>query len=46
METGEVLYSDASAHRLPHAAQPADTLDTSPKIFVPNPTTAEKGVTP
>ena len=24
METGEVLYSDASAHRRPHAAQPSE----------------------
>jgi uncharacterized membrane protein len=46
METGEVLYSDASAHRLPHPAQPDDTRDTSPRIFVPNAPTAEKGVTP
>ena len=46
METGEVLYSDASAHRLPHPAQPDDTRDTSPRVFVPHPPTAEKGVTP
>ena len=46
METGEVLYSDASVHRGPHAAQPSTTRDASPGIFVPNPPTAEKGVTP
>jgi uncharacterized membrane protein len=26
LETGEVLYSDASVHRLPHAAQPAPAI--------------------
>jgi len=45
METGEVLYSDASAHRRPHPAQPDDTRDAEPQIFVRNPPTAEKGRT-
>jgi len=48
METGEVLYSDASVHRLPHPAQPspAGTQDARSKLFVPNRPTAAKGVTP
>ena len=28
IETGEVLVSDASAHRLPHPAQPSETIDS------------------
>lgn len=48
LETGEVLYSDATVHRLPHAAQPSlpGERDAAPKIFVENPPTATKGVTP
>lgn len=48
IETGEVLYSDASVHRLPHPAQPspARSRDARPEIFVQNPPTAVKGVTP
>jgi uncharacterized membrane protein len=46
METGEVLYSDASVHRHPHAAQPSRRRDTSPEIFIHNPPTAAKGVAP
>ncbi|MEO8698804.1 MAG: SRPBCC family protein [Kofleriaceae bacterium] len=42
IETGEVLYSDASAHRLPHPAQPSEDQPPEP-VFMPNPTTAEKG---
>jgi uncharacterized membrane protein len=45
LETGEVLLSDASAHKAPHAAQPDDHVDKKPLIFVPNQPTAQKGVT-
>jgi uncharacterized membrane protein len=44
METGEVLLSDASAHTKPHPAQPSNTVDKKPMVFIPNPPTAEKGV--
>lgn len=44
METGEVLYSDASEFRWPHAAQPAPEVMRRPQIFIPNPPTAQKGV--
>jgi uncharacterized membrane protein len=47
METGEVLRSDASVHRLPHPAQPPDTRIEPPRLpFTPHPPTAEKGVLP
>lgn len=46
METGEVLYSDATVHRGPHPAQPSVRRDASPQIFISNPPTAEKGVAP
>lgn len=51
METGEVLYSDASIHRGPHPAQPSPAgevrrAERSQLPFVPNPPTAAKGVTP
>lgn len=46
METGEVLYSDASETRRPHPAQPLETIERKPSLFVPNPPTATKGVTP
>jgi uncharacterized membrane protein len=51
METGEVLYSDASRHRRPHPAQPAQAAlpgkrDLAPTAFVQNPPTIKKGVTP
>jgi uncharacterized membrane protein len=47
LETGEVLYSDASTHHLPHPAQPSKIVPpyAVPKIFLENPPTAEKGVT-
>lgn len=45
IETGEVLMSDASQHVMKHPAQPSETRDREPKIFIPNPPTAEKGVT-
>ncbi|MBA3463161.1 MAG: SRPBCC family protein [Deltaproteobacteria bacterium] len=45
LETGEVLISDASAHKGPHPAQPDDHIEKRPMIFVPNEPTAEKGVT-
>jgi uncharacterized membrane protein len=50
LETGEVLFSDASAHRRPHpaqpspASQPGDNLTRQHMPFVPNPPTATKGV--
>ncbi|HEX4455972.1 MAG TPA: SRPBCC family protein [Kofleriaceae bacterium] len=46
LETGEVLYSDASQHVLPHAAQPAkpaDHVKTTQLPFIPTPPTADKG---
>ncbi len=45
IETGEVLMSDASQHTAPHPAQPSETHDKQPELFIPNTTTAEKGVT-
>ncbi len=44
METGEVLFSDATEFTKPHAAQPPAEVMRRPNIFVPNPPTAEKGV--
>jgi uncharacterized membrane protein len=49
LETGEVLSSDASAHRLPHAAQPPTAaerarLEHARAPFTPHPPTAEKGI--
>jgi uncharacterized membrane protein len=49
LETGEVLFSDASAHRGKHAAQPSPAGQQGSKVaqqqmpFVPSPPTAEKG---
>lgn len=44
METGEVLYSDASAVRRPHPSQPHATNPLpEPRLFIPNPPTAVKG---
>ncbi len=45
IETGEVLMSDASQMKLPHPAQPSESPDRESKLFIPNPPTAEKGVT-
>jgi len=46
IETGEVLYSDASQHALPHPAQPSEPGEGArPQVFIPTPPTAEKGVT-
>jgi uncharacterized membrane protein len=45
LETGEVLLSDASAHTLPHAAQPDTTIEKKSVFFIPTEPTAEKGVT-
>lgn len=44
LETGEVLYSDASARKLPHPAQPSEQVDQTPAVFIPNRPTAQKGV--
>jgi uncharacterized membrane protein len=48
LETGEVLRSDASVHRLPHPAQPSPARREMPpvRVFVENPPTARKGVSP
>ena len=48
LETGEVLRSDASVHRLPHPAQPSPARREMPppRVFAENPPTAVKGVTP
>jgi uncharacterized membrane protein len=46
LETGEVLYSDASQHDKPHAAQPAakdEPVKTTQLPFIPTPPQAEKG---
>jgi len=49
LETGEVLFSDASAHRGKHAAQPSPAGQPGSKVseqklpFIPRPATAEKG---
>jgi uncharacterized membrane protein len=46
LETGEVLVSDASAHRRPHAAQPpapGDKLQRHELPFIESPPTAVKG---
>jgi uncharacterized membrane protein len=46
METGEVLFSDASETVMPRPAQPIETVERRPQLFVANPPTATKGVTP
>ncbi len=48
LETGEVLRSDASVHRLPYPAQPSPARRESPppRVFVESPPTAVKGVSP
>lgn len=46
METGEVLYSDATETRKPRPAQPVERVERYPQVFVPSPPTARKGVTP
>ena len=43
METGEVLRSDASAHKKPHPAQPSRDARPAPPVFIPNPPVAIKG---
>jgi uncharacterized membrane protein len=46
IETGEVLYSDATETRKPRPAQPIERVERYPQVFVPHPPTARKGVTP
>lgn len=48
LETGEVLRSDASVHRLPHPAQPSPARgrEVPPRVLVESPPTAVKGVSP
>ena len=43
METGEVLRSDASAHKKPHPAQPSRTAQVAPPVFIPQVPVAIKG---
>ena len=42
LETGEVLRSDASSHRMPHAAQPDPKARKAPPIYRPNPPAANR----
>ncbi len=42
LEAGEVLRSDASAHRMPHPAQPDPKARKAPPVFRPNPPAARK----
>jgi uncharacterized membrane protein len=46
METGEVLFSDATETLRPRPAQPVETVQRRPELFEANPPTARKGVTP
>jgi hypothetical protein len=46
IETGEVLYSDATQTVAPRPARPIEQLERGPRMFAPNPPTARKGVTP
>jgi uncharacterized membrane protein len=52
LETGEVLHSDASAHRGPHPAQPSPAGKPGSRVeqaqmpFLPNPPTAQKTTPP
>ncbi|HEX5057788.1 MAG TPA: SRPBCC family protein [Kofleriaceae bacterium] len=46
VETGEVLFSDATEFRRPHPAQPPEQVQRRPKIFEPRRPTAEKGARP
>ncbi len=43
LETGEVLRSDASAHLLPHAAQPAPDAMPAPDLYIPHVANVQKG---
>jgi uncharacterized membrane protein len=43
IETGEVLRSDASAHRKPHPAQPSADAMPAPDVFIPHVANVEKG---
>lgn len=36
LETGEVLRSDASGHRMPHPAQPTPDVVPAPTYFIPH----------
>lgn len=51
LETGEVLQSDATVTKRPHPAQPSEpaTIQANARhevpVYVPNPPTAQKGVT-
>lgn len=47
LETGEVLRSDASAHKKPYPAQPSNDAEPAPPMFIRNEAAmAEKGVSP
>jgi uncharacterized membrane protein len=43
METGEVLYSDATETLKPRPAQPIEKVERRPELYVANPPTAPKG---
>ncbi len=43
IETGEVLRSDASAHKKPYPAQPSNDANPAPPVFIPNKPVAIKG---
>ncbi len=43
LETGEVLRSDASAHLMPHAAQPAVDAKPPPDFYIPHVPNVSKG---
>jgi uncharacterized membrane protein len=43
VETGEVLRSDASAHKKPHPAQPSPDAQPAPDFFIPHNANVSKG---
>ena len=43
LETGELLRSDASAHRKPHPAQPSPDVEPARDFFIPHAPLAQKG---
>jgi uncharacterized membrane protein len=45
-ETGEVLFSDASEHELPHPAQPPEEVKRRPEVFLPPQSSSNRGARP